>query len=188
MSRKHKYTIFDDFLSDYHRIYGGDINLKAFIKYILFCRNASAAFMFWWRYAHSKNYIIRTVANMKRVRMSRKYGVQLPTTCHIGRGYVLAHCSPIVVHYNASIGKNCTMHQFVTIGGNNKGQAPQIGDNCFIGANSVLLGNITIGDNVTIGAGSVIVKDIPDNATVVGNPGRIVHYDHPAKYIKFPVS
>jgi hypothetical protein len=33
---------------------------------------------------------------------------------------------------------------------------------------------ITIGNNVTIGAGTVVIKDIPDNATVVGNPQRIL--------------
>jgi sugar O-acyltransferase (sialic acid O-acetyltransferase NeuD family) len=50
----------------------------------------------------------------------------------------------------------------------------QIGERTFIGANAVLKQGIKIGNDVIIGAGSVILTDIPDNATVVGNPGRII--------------
>ncbi len=49
-----------------------------------------------------------------------------------------------------------------------------VGKNSFVGANAVVKEGINIGDNVTIGAGSVIIKDVPDNATVVGNPGKIL--------------
>lgn len=49
-----------------------------------------------------------------------------------------------------------------------------IGSSCLIGSNSTILPGINIGNNVKIGAGSVIIKDIPDNATVVGNPGKII--------------
>lgn len=76
---------------------------------------------------------------------------------------------------------------FVTIGGDGYGNAPQIGDNCFIGAGATIIGNIRIGDNVTIGANAVVVKDIPDNATVGGVPAEILHFKHPAKFIKNPV-
>ena len=36
------------------------------------------------------------------------------------------------------------------------------------GANSTIIGDITIGNNVTVGAGAVVTKDVPDNVTVVG--------------------
>ena len=49
-----------------------------------------------------------------------------------------------------------------------------IGDNVFVGINSIILPNVTIGNNVIIGAGTVVSKDIPDNSVVVGNPMRIV--------------
>lgn len=49
-----------------------------------------------------------------------------------------------------------------------------IGNNVFIGANSIVLPNVTIGDNVIIGAGSVVTKDIPDNSLVVGNPAKVI--------------
>lgn len=43
-----------------------------------------------------------------------------------------------------------------------------IGNNVELGANVVIIGDITIGNNVTIGAGSVVLDSIPDNALVVG--------------------
>ena len=50
----------------------------------------------------------------------------------------------------------------------------KIGDNCFIGMNSIILPNVKIGNNVVVGAGSVVTKSIPDNAVVAGNPIKII--------------
>ncbi|MCF2876437.1 MULTISPECIES: sugar O-acetyltransferase [unclassified Tenacibaculum] len=49
-----------------------------------------------------------------------------------------------------------------------------IGDNVWIGGNSVILPGVTIGNNVTIGASSVVSKNIPDNVLALGSPCRIV--------------
>ena len=49
-----------------------------------------------------------------------------------------------------------------------------IGNNVFIGANSVLLPGIKIGDNVVIGAGSIVCKDISANSIAVGNPCKVI--------------
>lgn len=49
-----------------------------------------------------------------------------------------------------------------------------IGDNVWIGGNTVVLPGITIGNNVTIGAGSVVTKNIPDNLLAFGNPCKII--------------
>ena len=49
-----------------------------------------------------------------------------------------------------------------------------IGDNVWIGGNSVIFPGVTIGDNVTIGAGSIVTKDIPDNVLALGNPCKVV--------------
>ena len=49
-----------------------------------------------------------------------------------------------------------------------------IGDNVWIGGNTVVLPGITIGNNVTIGAGSVVTKDIPNNLLAFGNPCKII--------------
>lgn len=49
-----------------------------------------------------------------------------------------------------------------------------IGNNVWIGANSVILAGVKIGNNVVIGAGSIVTKDIPPNAIAVGNPCKIL--------------
>jgi len=47
-----------------------------------------------------------------------------------------------------------------------------IGDNVFIGANSIIVKECTIGNNVVIAAGSIITKDIPNNWIVGGVPAK----------------
>lgn len=47
-----------------------------------------------------------------------------------------------------------------------------IGNNVFIGAESVVLPGVTIGNNVIIGANSTVTHDVPDNTVVVGSPAR----------------
>ena len=49
-----------------------------------------------------------------------------------------------------------------------------IGDDCWIGGNSVVCPGITIGNGCVIGAGSVVTKDIPDNSLAVGNPAKVI--------------
>lgn len=48
-----------------------------------------------------------------------------------------------------------------------------IGDNVFIGAESVVLPGVSIGSNVIIGANSTVTKNIPDNTVAAGTPARI---------------
>ena len=49
-----------------------------------------------------------------------------------------------------------------------------IGDNVFIGAESVVLPGVTIGSNVIIGANSTVTHDVPDNCVAVGSPARVL--------------
>lgn len=47
-----------------------------------------------------------------------------------------------------------------------------IEDNCVIGENAILFGNIRIGRNSIVGAGSVVITDIPPNTIAIGIPAR----------------
>ena len=49
-----------------------------------------------------------------------------------------------------------------------------IGDNVWLGGNTVINPGVTIGNNVVIGAGSVVTKDLPDDVIAVGNPCRVL--------------
>lgn len=43
-----------------------------------------------------------------------------------------------------------------------------------IGTSATILCGVTIGENAIVGAGSVVTRDVPDNATVAGNPARLL--------------
>ncbi len=49
-----------------------------------------------------------------------------------------------------------------------------VGNNCFIGARSLVLKGVKIGDNCIIGAGSVVTKDIPINSVAAGVPAKVI--------------
>lgn len=57
-----------------------------------------------------------------------------------------------------------------------------VGKDCFIGARSFILPGTTIGNNCIIGAGSVVSGDVPDNSIYAGNPAHfIAHTDEWAR-------
>lgn len=84
------------------------------------------------------------------------------------------------------IGKNCLISQHISIIATNHEYAKDkniksqpwskkdnfvtIGDDVWIGANSVILPGVTIGDGAIIGAGSVVTKNIESYDIVVGSP------------------
>lgn len=55
------------------------------------------------------------------------------------------------------------------------GKPVTIGDNVWIGGNTVICPGVQVGNNVVIGAGSVVTKDLPDWCIAAGNPCRVIH-------------
>ena len=54
-----------------------------------------------------------------------------------------------------------------------------IGNDVWIGANSIILSGITIGDGAVIAAGSVVTKDVDAYAIWGGNPAKLIKYRFP---------
>ena len=66
------------------------------------------------------------------------------------------------------------IHPVTRNSGYEYGKEVVIGDNVWIGGNSVVCPGVHIGDHVVIGAGSVVTKDIPDWSVAAGNPCRVI--------------
>ena len=63
-------------------------------------------------------------------------------------------------------------------GVNQKNQNVSIGDESYIGINSVIVGNVSIGKHCVIGANSVVTKNVPDYCVAVGSPAKVIRkYD-----------
>lgn len=104
-------------------------------------------------------------------------GIQLHPCCDIGGGIRFAHYSCIVINDKAKIGSNCLIFQGVTIGssrGIHHCGVPQIGNNVFISPGAKIIGNIQIGDYCFIAANSVVTHDVPNYSVIVGAPARII--------------
>ena len=50
----------------------------------------------------------------------------------------------------------------------------KIGNNVFVGAESVIMPNVTLGNNVIVGANSTVTKSFPDNVVISGSPAKII--------------
>ncbi len=53
-------------------------------------------------------------------------------------------------------------------------QGVSIGKNCWIGANAVILPQVTLGNNVIVGAGAVVTRSFPDNSVLAGVPAKLI--------------
>lgn len=118
-------------------------------------------------------------------------GIQFIPYLRIGRGLRILHFGGIVINTNAVIGKNFNVAQGVLIGETigERSEYPTIGDNVYCGANSIVIGGVTIGNDVLIAPGAFVNFDVPDNSIVIGNPGKIIPRDTSPtkKYIVYPV-
>lgn len=90
----------------------------------------------------------------------------------IGPGLYIEHGFSTII-FAKTIGKNFWINQNVTVGTGNSGN-PIIKDNVRLGANSVVIGGITINNNVKLGAGAVLNFEVPEGATVVSQKPRVL--------------
>ncbi len=58
-----------------------------------------------------------------------------------------------------------------------KVEPTHVGRGASIGTGATILGGLTIGERAQIGAGAVVTRDVPPDATVAGNPARLIRKD-----------
>ncbi|MGB7600991.1 MAG: serine O-acetyltransferase [Candidatus Sulfotelmatobacter sp.] len=129
-----------------------------------------------WLWRHGMRLLARLVSQFARLFT----GVEIHPGAEIGRRLFIDHGMGTVIGETAIVGDDVTLYQGVTLGGTGKEKGkrhPTLGNNISIGSGAKLLGNITIGDNCRVGANSVVLRSVPPNSTIVGVPGHIVLRD-----------
>ena len=103
--------------------------------------------------------------------------IEIHPAASIGSGLFIDHGSGVVIGETCEIGNDVTILQGVTLGGTGKEAGkrhPTIEDGVSIGTGAKVLGGFTVGAGSKIGANAVVLRDVTPNSTVVGVPGRVV--------------
>lgn len=106
---------------------------------------------------------------------------------HVGKNFFANYNCTIIDVAPVTIGDNCQLAPGVAIytaghpvhpatrnTGYEYGKPVTIGDNVWVGGNTVILPGVTIGSNTVIGAGSVVTHDIPGWVVAAGNPCKVI--------------
>lgn len=109
------------------------------------------------------------------------YNTEIGENFYANHNLVLLDGNKVKFGDNVFIGPNCG---FYTAGhpldaeqrnqGLEYAKPIEVGDNVWFGGNVVVLPGVKIGNNCVIGAGSVVTKDIPERSLAYGNPCRVV--------------
>lgn len=102
-------------------------------------------------------------------------GIEIHPGATIGRRFFIDHGMGVVIGETTIVKDDVLLYKGVVLGGTSleaKKRHPTIGNNVVVGTNAIVLGDIEIGDDCKIGAGSVVTKSAPAGSTIVGIPGR----------------
>ncbi|MES2260221.1 MAG: sugar O-acetyltransferase [Pseudomonadota bacterium] len=109
------------------------------------------------------------------------YNIHVGAHCFANHNLVILDCAPVTLGDHVLIGPNTVItaathpvDPVARAAGQFIAQPVTIGNHVWIGASVTILPGVTIGDNCTIGAGSVVSKSIPANSVALGNPCRVV--------------
>lgn len=110
----------------------------------------------------------------EEVSVRYKHGVRFYSNTHIDS--LIPQFVEIGENFISAPGSLITAHDASTFLFSKKYRIEKviIGNNVFLGANSIVLPGVTIGNNVIIGAGAIITKDIPSNSVYAGNPAKFI--------------
>lgn len=130
----------------------------------------------YYKNCKSNNLIGKVFYNYHKLKLrkqSLRLGFSIPENV-FGPGLSIVHYGTIVINSNAKIGKNCRIHACTNIGASGgKPEAPQIGDNVYIGPGAKIYGNINLANNIAISANAVVNKSFEeDGVLLAGNPAE----------------
>src|SRR3982751_6636898 len=121
-----------------------------------------------------RDWVREVVLVLRRQYLMRVWKMDIGEGTAISTGAKLDLTNPRGIHIGTysviTFGAAILTHDYV----NNVNRDVRIGDNCFIGAHSIVLPGVTIGDGSIVAAASVVARDVPSGSLVAGNPARIL--------------
>lgn len=129
-----------------------------------------------------KRLIANKSGSAKKISFMRKQGMKIGERCHLetiafgtepylielGNHVAVANGTIFITH---DAGIRCFRNEFPEDDVFGK---IYIGDNVFVGMNCTILPNTYIGNNCIVGAGSVVRGKFPDNSVLMGNPAKVI--------------
>ena len=129
-----------------------------------------------WFYQKRMFFIARLISQIARFFTL----IEIHPGAQLGHGILIDHGAGVVIGETAGGGDNCTIYQGVTLGGvgTKKGKRhPTLGNNVTVGSGAKILGSFQVGDNCSIAANAVLLQPLGENITAVGIPARPVKKD-----------
>ncbi len=122
-----------------------------------------------------------------RVRVTPPFYCDYGMNISVGENFFSNYGLVILDVNKVTIGKNCMIAPNVGLysathpvraeeryDGVELGYPITIGDNCWIGAGSIINPGVTLGDNVVVASGAVVTKSFPSNVLIGGCPAKIL--------------
>ncbi|HMS82200.1 MAG TPA: sugar O-acetyltransferase [Nitrospira sp.] len=109
------------------------------------------------------------------------YNIRLGRNTFINYQCVFLDCAPIEIGDDAQIGPAVQLYTAehpldaeTRRAGLESARPIRIGRDVWIGGGAIVLAGVNVGDECVIGAGSVVVHDVPSGSVVAGNPARVI--------------
>lgn len=171
--------IFKDIWMDVKAVQERDPAARNALEVLLLYQGVHA--LIWHRFAHffykhHMFFIARLLSQLARFFTL----IEIHPGAKLGHGILIDHGSGVVIGETTVVGDNCTIYQGVTLGGvgTQKGKRhPTLGNNVTVGAGAKILGSFEVGDNCSIAANAVLLRQLDENITAVGIPARPVKVD-----------
>lgn len=162
--------------SDFKAVFERDPATRAGLEVILtYCEFHAIFFhrLAYWLWAKRLKLIASFLSHISRF----VTGIEIHPGARIGKCFFNDHGMGVVIGETSEIGENVTIYHGVTLGGTSftRGKRhPTIESNVTMGAGAKILGPLTVGKNSKIGANSIVIKNVSPNSSVIGIPGKII--------------
>ena len=114
------------------------------------------------------------LVNVRRFWQTAVYGMDIAPSAEISLSARLDRTFPIGVHIGAR--SYVALGALVLTHDRTRGLYvhTHVGEDCFIGARSILLPGVKVGHGSIVAAGAIVTRDVPAGSIVAGNPARII--------------